>query len=152
VALNSPQFLSACSFIHRRTWHFLFTWGENVCVFLTDRSTNAGGRTVMTSQDQFYSFPCTCSVTGLRNFCRQFNTHFRVYKWHCSLCTVQSHSVYCSVTVCVLFSHSLCTVQSQSVYCSVSLCTVQSQEGPQPFRSLQFLMLPRVHLLRFPSV
>lgn len=54
--------------------------GGNVCVFLTNRSTDAGVRTIMKSQHQLCTFHFTCSLTRLRNFCRHFNTYFSVHK------------------------------------------------------------------------
>ena len=46
------------------------------------------------------------------------------------LCPVQSRSACCSVTVCVLFSHGLCPVQSRSVLFSHGLRAVQSRSVP----------------------
>ena len=91
VASNSPQFLSACSFFHPQNLTLpVHVGGKNVCVLLTNRSTDAGVRTIMKSQHQLCTFHFTCSLTRLRNFCRHFNTYFSVHKWHCSLCTVRS--------------------------------------------------------------
>jgi hypothetical protein len=79
-----------CTVNHTSDWHFLFTWeGKSQPLPYQQIHTSRWQDCNEVSRPAIYTFHFTCSATLLNTFCRHFNTYFRVYKWHCSLYTLQ---------------------------------------------------------------